>query len=172
MVDKLFNLHSHFSLFLHLSHTFGLRTYSCDLLGERAGARASRLGLFSAGYTDTSVITYPVPELRRSNQGGPNKQTSLTPLFIEVGALPKQLNLSPPDCSRENLRRAHITLVIRPLHPPEHHLHSLASHERMRRKGEGQERVPDKGSASLLCSGEKAKTITSTSRLYNLFRSH
>uniref|UniRef100_A0A3Q3B812 TAFA chemokine like family member 3 n=1 Tax=Kryptolebias marmoratus TaxID=37003 RepID=A0A3Q3B812_KRYMA len=37
-------------------------------IGERAGASTSRPALFSTGYTDTSVITKPVPELRRSNQ--------------------------------------------------------------------------------------------------------
>lgn len=137
MADKLYNRHSHFSLCFYICLTL-LCTYSCDSLGKRAEASVSRPALFSTGYTDTSVITYPIPELRRSNQGGPNKQTSLTPLFIEVGVLPKQLNLSPqPDCSRENSQRTHTTLVIRPLHPPEHHLHSLASHERAGRKGKG-----------------------------------
>lgn len=52
--------------------------------------------------------------------------------------MPKQLNLSPqPDWRTLSLQHAHITPVIRPLHPPEHHLHSLASHERVERKTKG-----------------------------------
>lgn len=96
MLDKAFNLRAYIavSLVLHLSRLWFVLLF-CDLLGERERANTSSLAVFSTGSTDTLVITQSVPELRRSSQGGPNKQTSLAPLFIEVGALPKQLNLSP-----------------------------------------------------------------------------
>lgn len=105
MLDEPLNLQAYItlSLVLHLSHSGGLGARSRDLLGEgekeregqRERANKSSLAPSSPGCTDTEVITLPVPELRRSSQGGPNKQTSLALLFIEVGASPKQLNLSP-----------------------------------------------------------------------------
>lgn len=56
--------------------------------------------------------------------------------------MPEKLNLSPqPDWSTLGFQSAHVTPVIRPLHPPEHHLHSLATHERVERKRKGQRRV-------------------------------
>lgn len=77
----------------------------------------------------------PFSELQRSNQGGPNKQTSLNPLFIDVGISPEKLNLSPyPDWRTQSSQHTSVTPVIRLLHPPEHQLHSLAAHERTIRK--------------------------------------
>lgn len=59
-----------------------------------------------------------------------------------MGALSRQLNLSPySDESALSPQRAHITHIIRLLHPLEHHLHSLASHERVKRERTGRARV-------------------------------